>query len=145
MALFNFKRRSRKLRYFSANSSGWISDFSDKISGFIKSLKSLGLVKVLIYLAVILLLIVATLFAWYSKDLPNPYKFSSRTVSESTKILDRSGQLLYDVHGEKNRTLISFDQMPEYIKKATIAIEDKDFYHHSGFDVRGIIRALYNN
>jgi len=99
----------------------------------------------LAYFATILFLIIATLFAWYSKDLPNPYKFSKRAVAESSKILDRNGKLLYEIHGDKNRTLISFDDMPDYVKQATIAIEDKDFYKHSGFDIKGIIRAFFYN
>lgn len=83
------------------------------------------------------------LFAWFAKDLPSPNKINSRLLAESTKILDRDGNLIYEVHGDKNRTLISFEEMPKYIKDASVAIEDKDFYKHKGFSAKGYLRALY--
>jgi len=98
-----------------------------------------------LYLFFSTFLFISILFAWYSKDLPNPYKFSSRKIAQSTKILDRSGKLLYEIHGEKKRTLIEFSEMPEWIKWATIACEDADFYKHKGFDLKGIFRALLYN
>lgn len=85
------------------------------------------------------------LFAWFAKDLPSPNKINSRLLAESTKIFDREGNLIYEVHGDKNRTLISFDEMPKSIKDATVAIEDKDFYKNRGFSIRGIFRAFFYN
>lgn len=82
------------------------------------------------------------LFAWFAKDLPSPNKINSRLLAESTKIMDREGNLIYEVHGDKNRTVISFDEMPQYVKDATVAIEDKEFYKHRGFSIRGITRAF---
>lgn len=82
------------------------------------------------------------LFAWFAKDLPSPNKINSRLLAESTKIFDRNGNLIYEIHGDKNRTLISFEEMPKYIKDATVAIEDKEFYKHKGFSFRGIARAF---
>lgn len=99
------------------------------------------IIKILAYSAIFCLLFIVTLFVWYSKDLPNPYKVN-RNVAESTKILDRNGKLLYEVHGEENRTLIKFEDIPDNVKKATIAVEDPDFYKHMGFNVRGIARAF---
>ncbi len=87
-------------------------------------------------------LIVAGVFIFFMKDLPDPAKINKRTINESTKIYDRTGQhLLYEIHGEENRTLISIDQVPDIVKYATIALEDQDFYNHNGVDFRGIIRA----
>lgn len=80
--------------------------------------------------------------AYFTKDLPSPEKLSQRHIVESTKILDRTGQVvLYDIHGEENRTAISFNQMPEHAKEATITAEDTDFYKHHGLDFRAIARA----
>ncbi len=101
--------------------------------------------RVVLYSGVGLLLLIILLFAWFAKDLPSPNKINARTIAQSTQIFDREGNLLYEIHGDKKRTLIDFDQMPQYIKDATVAIEDKDFYRHHGFDIRGIARAgLYN-
>ncbi len=57
------------------------------------------------------------LFAWYSRDLPQPDKVARRD-GFSTKILDRNGELLYDVFVDQRRTPVKFDQMPEDLKKA---------------------------
>lgn len=81
-------------------------------------------------------------FAFLSKDLPSPYKLTNREVEQSTQILDRGGELLYDIYGNKNRTLVSLKDIPQYLKDATIAIEDKSFYTHQGFDIVGIARSF---
>jgi 1A family penicillin-binding protein len=85
-------------------------------------------------------------FLWYAKDLPDPQKISQRQIIESTKIYDRTGQIVfYDIHGEEKRTVVPFEEMPESIKKATIAIEDQNFYSHIGIDLKGIIRSALSN
>lgn len=85
-------------------------------------------------------------FAWFSKDLPDPNRILERTVAQSTKIYDRSGEnLLYEIHGEEKRTLVTLDQIPEHLKWATIVIEDKDFYIHKGFSLWAIFRTTVTN
>lgn len=78
------------------------------------------------------------------KDLPSPTKLSSSAIPQSTQIFDRNDKLLYTIHGNKNQTFIPLKQIPKSLQKATIAIEDKDFYRHGAIDVRGIIRAAYS-
>src|SRR3989344_1690966 len=81
-------------------------------------------------------------FAWYSRDLPDPYKIMDRSVALTTKIYDRTGQtLLYELHGPESRTLVSVQDIPKHVINATIAIEDKNFYKHSGISIWGIIRG----
>lgn len=85
-------------------------------------------------------------FAYYSKDLPDPEKIGQRQIIQSTKIYDRTGEiLLYDIHGEEKRTVIAFEEIPQYVKDATIVSEDDNFYHHFGLDFKGIIRAFFAN
>ncbi len=79
------------------------------------------------------------------KDLPSPTKLLNRQQSLSTKIYDRNGALLYKIYRGKNRTPILLKNLPDFVIQATIAIEDKDFYHHNGLSLRGIIRAIYQN
>ncbi len=62
----------------------------------------------------------------------------------STLILDRFGKTVYDIYEDKNRIPVSFSEMPDMLKKATVAIEDKDFYSHQGFDPKGILRATWS-
>lgn len=88
----------------------------------------------------------AGFFIWIEHTLPDPANLMNRTVEQSTKIYDRTGKtVLYDIHGQKKRTLIKFEDIPEDIRWATIAIEDKKFYGHGGFDIKGIIRAVLVN
>lgn len=82
-------------------------------------------------------------FAWYAKDLPSPSKLSNLS-GYSTVFFDRNGKVLYDMYKDKNRVPVTFDEIPDYLKKATIAIEDKNFYKHSGISQFGIIRAAIN-
>ena len=88
--------------------------------------------------------VIISAFAFYSKDLPSPDKLVVRERALSTKIFDRNGRLLYDVYGDQNRTLVKLEDLPDHLIQATLAAEDSDFYAHRGFDVPGILRALYN-
>lgn len=82
-------------------------------------------------------------FAWISYNLPNPDKLLEREVPQSTKIFDRTGQtLLYEIFTEQRRTMIPLSEIPRETIFATIVIEDRDFYQHAGFDLKGIARAI---
>lgn len=82
-------------------------------------------------------------FAWYAKDLPSPSKLSQSTGA-STVFLDREGKVLYEMYKDKNRIPVTFDEVPDALKQATIATEDKNFYKHQGISQFGIIRAAIN-
>jgi len=89
------------------------------------------------------LLVVISVFAYFSKDLPDPGKINNRFIAESTKIYDRTGEhLLYEVHGEEKRTQISYAEMPDTLKYATISLEDQDFYSHHGIKLTSILRSI---
>lgn len=92
---------------------------------------------------ILFFLMVLISFFWYSKDLPSPDKVKRRE-GFSTIILDRNNKPIYDIFEDKNQIPISLADIPDYLKKATIAIEDKDFYKHQGFDPKGIARAIFN-
>jgi len=81
-----------------------------------------------------------------TRSLPNPEEIIDIQVSQSTKIYDRDGEsLLYEIYGEEKRTIIEPSEIPDFVREATISIEDDSFYSHPAFDVRGIIRALVTN
>lgn len=91
-------------------------------------------------------IILLILFFRISLSLPDPNTLIERDVAQSTQIYDRSGKnLLYEVHGDQKRTLVSLDQIPKQVKNATIAIEDKNFYEHKGFSAWAIFRSLITN
>lgn len=76
--------------------------------------------------------------------LPAPWNLQSNNYPVSTKIYDRSGNLLYDVFIDQNRTPVKIEELPEHIKWVTISAEDKDFYSHHGLSSQGILRAAFN-
>jgi 1A family penicillin-binding protein len=74
---------------------------------------------------------------------PDIGSFATREISQSTKIYDRTGTvLLYDLNTDTKRDIVSLASTSPYIQKATVAIEDADFYQHSGIRVTSIIRAM---
>lgn len=87
--------------------------------------------------------LLALMFVYFSFTLPDPNTLLQRTVPESTKIYDRNGELLYEIHGEAKRTLVQLDAISPFVKNATVAVEDKDFYKHSGVSFRAILRSLW--
>lgn len=94
----------------------------------------------------VLILFIIAIFIFFSKDLPSANSVDAKLIAQSTKIYDRSGQhLLYDVHGEEKRTIIPFNQIPDNIKYATIALEDQTFYSHHGIDPKSILRSIFKD
>ncbi len=96
-------------------------------------------------LGVILTLIALFAFQSYRfvEALPDPANIGKTNYSLSTHIYDRNGKLLYEIYRDQNRTPVTLNQLPSYVGQATIAIEDKDFYHHGGISLTsGIIRAI---
>ena len=83
------------------------------------------------------------LFAWYSRDLPKPGQVVRRE-GFSTRIFDREGKPLYDLFNQELRNPVKLADIPENLQRATVAIEDKDFYKHGGFDFLTILRIPYN-
>lgn len=81
---------------------------------------------------------------WLSTiQIPDLSAFEARKVSQSTKIYDRTGEiLLYDVHSDAKRTIVPFDNISKHVKDATISIEDNNFYNHKGIEPSAILRAI---
>jgi 1A family penicillin-binding protein len=64
-------------------------------------------------------------------------------LAQTSMIYDRTGtHILYQLHGEENRKVLTHDQIPDVMRQATIATEDSSFYSHHGIDVTSIVRAL---
>lgn len=84
-------------------------------------------------LSLFLLVVGLGMMVWFARDLPTPSNVVRRDGFTS-RIYDRNGELLYDVYKDAKRNPVEWDDVPEYLKQATIAVEDKDFYKHKGFD-----------
>lgn len=102
--------------------------------------------KVVIFSFLALVFLTLSLFLYYAKDLPRPEKFMEKDFIESTKIYDRTGQVvLYNIYGEEKRTVVSMDKIPDHLIKAILAAEDRNFYQHHGIDFRGVARSILVN
>ena len=110
-----------------------------KILSLLKFWKIKG--KKYIVLALIILFLIAAYF-YILKDIPSTATIGSTSYPQSTKIYDRKGELLYTIYTSRNQTYVPFKQVPNHVKNATIALEDKDFYKHGAIDIRGITRAF---
>ncbi|MBX4181456.1 transglycosylase domain-containing protein [Candidatus Parcubacteria bacterium] len=81
-----------------------------------------------------------------SLRIPALESIEERRIDSSTKIYDRTGEiLLYDMSQDVRREQITLDKISPYVKSATIAIEDKDFYKHHGFVLSSFLRAVWAN
>jgi 1A family penicillin-binding protein len=124
-------------------------------TGFFVILARLTTVAIFAILAAVTLVVassvgaVAAVYAYYAKDLPDPRAIETQQEHrETTKIYDRTGQhLLYEVFDPRfgDRTYIPVDQIPLYLRQATITIEDRTFYENPGISPEGIARAFVQN
>jgi len=106
-----------------------------------------AIVDILIGGLVVSLVVIGGLFLWISSfDIPSLSTFEDRRILQSTKIYDRTGEvLLYDLHQDVKRTIVPFEEISYHLKNATVAIEDDQFYNHMGIDLRAIVRAGLTN
>ena len=76
--------------------------------------------------------------------IPSINNFEDRQVAQSTKIYDRTGNIvLYDVHGQVRRTSVSLDAISPFLQKASIDTEDRTFYTNIGFRPLSFMRAMW--
>lgn len=93
------------------------------------------------------LLIVSGVFLWIATlEIPTLDGFDSRHITQSTKIYDRTGEiLLFDLHEDVRRTVVPLNEMSRHLKNATIAIEDAEFYEHHGIRPKRTLKAILDN
>jgi penicillin-binding protein 1C len=98
------------------------------------------------------LLVVGIIFVFGSMlytfwGLPSVNSLPDHYLTPSVRITDRHGRLLYEILPEVGgrNTVLSIEHIPQCLKDATIAVEDKNFYTHPGIDLTGILRALRIN
>jgi len=118
----------------------WAYWFSKQ--GGIMALKIAGIA------ALLLALFIGGLFAYFRKDLDQirPGEIDKRVQTTVTKYLDRNGNLLWEDKGDGNyKLVVKSEDLSDNLKKATVAIEDRDFFKHSGVSFTGTARAAINN
>lgn len=110
--------------------------------GAIMAIKIFGVV------LLILCLLIGGLFIFFRKDLDaiRPGELSKRVQTTATTYLDRNGEILWVDKGEGDyKLVVDDDGLNQYMKDATVSIEDKDFYKHGGVSASGLTRAIFNN
>ena len=83
-----------------------------------------------------------------TSNLPDPSKLQKVEQDfQTTRILDRTGKLLYEVIDETagDRQWVKYDDISPYLRCAVVASEDRRFYETEGVDLRGLARAVLNN
>jgi len=81
----------------------------------------------------------------FINSLPSPKALAQQEIAQTTKIYDRGGTLLYQIYANQDRTVVPISNIPDSLKNATIAIEDKNFYKTPGIDIFAIGRSVFAN
>lgn len=98
--------------------------------------------------AIVLAILVGGLFAYYRRELSaiSPQELSKRVATTVTRYYDRNDVLLWEDKGDGDyKLVVESNEISKYMKQATVAIEDKNFYKHAGVSPTGMIRAAVNN
>ena len=85
----------------------------------------------------IILSTIATACSYVTQDLVPPVP----QASETSAIFARDGRLITEPPSDENRTIVSFEEIPEVLRNAVVAIEDERFYLHDGVDLKGLFRS----
>lgn len=103
--------------------------------------------KFILFILGFLMLLIALFMLWFSTlKTPDINVFDDKLLGQSAKIYDRTGAiLLYDLSQKVRRSVVPLDQISPYLKNASIAIEDNDFYQHKGIKIKSLIRAFIAN
>jgi len=115
--------------------------------------KNMGcLLRILVLVAFILvglglILAAVSIYSYFSVANTLDDLRSHASQFETTRILDRNGNILYEILDPNagRRTYVSLDEISPYLVAATISTEDKGFFSHPGFDLMAIIRAFWQN
>ena len=96
------------------------------------------------FFAVIGILVLMVVFIRISHDLPDYHQLENYEPPITTRLFAGDGQLLME-YATEQRLFVPIDKIPDLVKKAFIAAEDKKFYSHGGIDYVGIVRAVIAN
>ncbi|MFZ1483886.1 MAG: transglycosylase domain-containing protein, partial [Candidatus Saccharimonadales bacterium] len=91
-------------------------------------------------------LVVVGVFAYFRKDLPKVKDVSGNNFGGSVTYYDRTNKVvLFQDYNDKKRVPVEAKEISNYMRQATIAVEDQNFYEHGAFDTKGILRAVVND
>jgi penicillin-binding protein 1A len=79
------------------------------------------------------------------RNLPDVRGLKNYAPSETTHIYDVKGKLLASLHGEANREVLPLDEISPHLKRSVIAVEDSNFFQHTGINLVSVARAMRAN
>lgn len=85
-------------------------------------------------------LTVGGIFWMYSRDLPSHEALAQYSPKTISRIYSGEGMLI-DEFAEERRIFVPIEEVPDLVKEAFVSAEDKNFYQHPGYDLRGILGA----
>src|SRR5690606_28213568 len=83
---------------------------------------------------------IGAIFWMYSRDLPNTDQLAQYTPPTISRIYSREGRII-DEFAQERRLFAAAEDIPDLVKGAFISAEDKNFYSHKGYDLRGMVAA----
>ena len=92
----------------------------------------------------VLIILCAVFMRYIFSGLPPVYEMEEYTPSLTTKVFDRNNKLIHEFSIEK-RSMVPLEDIPVDLQNAVVAMEDRDFFSHPGFSVKGILRALMHD
>lgn len=120
------------------------------VKDYILQLKKLSIFKkVLLVFSLLTSIVLLTLLVFYLLvyvgafgKLPKNDTLTSFSNEEASLVYSTNGELI-GKYFAKNRTNIGWDEIPEHLRQALIATEDKRFFEHQGIDARSYLRVIF--
>lgn len=100
------------------------------------------LTKILLLIALVFILVSMLFFAFMASQAN--VQSLKEGLRQSTVIYDKDGEVATKIMTNRTEGVL-VEELPDHVKNAVIAIEDERFYSHNGFDIKGIMRAFFNN
>ena len=88
-------------------------------------------------------LTIGAVFYMYGRDLPNHEQLAQYTPATISRIYSGEGHIV-DEFARERRLYVQAEEIPELVKQAFISAEDKNFYQHKGYDLRGMVAAAFD-
>ena len=95
-----------------------------------------------LFFALLGVVMIYALYKYYEPELPSVESIKQYRLQVPLRVFTKDGKLI-SVFGTKKRIPMAIEDIPLQVRQAYLAAEDSGFYSHHGFDVKGILRAVW--
>lgn len=124
------------------------SKFTRRINKYVKRFKSYSTRKKAAVTAgavlIFMLVFPVASYAYFVRDISDPERLMNRN-NTGLALLDKNDKIFYSYGRVQHEDGVGLAQTSDYLEQGLIASEDKEFYKHQGYSLRGMARALYGN